>query len=183
MEKEGYFEQAFHIPLIVRVPGAGFARGLVVDAFTEAVDLMPTILDLAGRHIPVQCDGASLMPFLRGSVPEHWRSEAHWEFDFRDVPGGAPEQALGLRLDECCLNVIRDGDYKYVHFAALPPLLFDLRKDPDELHNLADDARHAPVMLRYAQKLLSWRMANDERTLTGVLLTRDGAIARPADGR
>ena len=183
LEKEGYFDQAFHIPLIVRVPGNGFARANAVDSFTEAVDLMPTILDRCSRPVPVQCDGASLVPFLRGTAPRRWRSEAHWEFDFRDVPGGAPEQALGLRLDECSLNVIRDRDYKYVHFAALPPLLFDLRKDPDELCNLADDSAHASVMLRYAQKLLSWRMTNDERTLTGINLTAGGAMARPPQGR
>jgi arylsulfatase A-like enzyme len=181
LEKEGYFDQAFHIPLIVRAPG--LARGIEIDAFTEAVDLMPTILELAGRTVPVQCDGVSIVPFLRGETPPHWRSEVHWEFDFRDVPGGAPERELGLRLDECCLNVIRDRQYKYVHFAALPPLLFDLQRDPDELSDLAGDPRHASVMLRYAQKLLSWRMSNDERTLTGIKLTAGGAIARPANGR
>lgn len=183
LEKEVYFDQAFHIPLIVRAPGAGFARGATVDQFTESVDLMPTVLDLAGREIPVQCDGTSLVPFLRGETPRRWRSEVHWEFDFRDVPGEAPERALGIRLDECCLNVIRDRQYKYVHFAALPPLLFDVQRDPDELHDLSGDPRYAPVMLRYAQKLLSWRMANDERTLTGIELTAKGAITRPADRR
>jgi arylsulfatase A-like enzyme len=181
--KEGYFDQAFHIPLIVRAPGEGFVRGRVVDAFTEAVDLMPTMLDLTERSIPVQCDGASLMPWLRGDTPEGWRQDAHWEFDFRDVVGGAPERELGIRLDQCALNVIRDRDYKYVHFPALPPLLFDLRKDPGELNDLAHDPLHAPVMLRYAQKLLSWRMVNDERTLTGIQLTADGPVERPRERR
>ncbi|HEX2116195.1 MAG TPA: alkaline phosphatase family protein [Alphaproteobacteria bacterium] len=179
--KEGYFDQAFHIPLIVRAPGG--TRGRVVNSFTEAVDLMPTILDLAGRAIPVQCDGASLAPWLRGETPRRWREEVHWEFDFRDVVGGAPERALGLRLDECCLNVIRDNRYKYVHFAALPPLLFDLENDPDELRNLAGDPRYAKTMLHYAQKMLSWRMVNDERTLSGFHLGASGPTERPRQER
>jgi arylsulfatase A-like enzyme len=183
LEKEGYFDQAFHIPLIVRAPGEDGVRGRVVDAFTEAVDLMPTMLELAERAVPVQCDGASLVPWLRGDTPGRWRQEAHWEFDFRDVVGGAPERELGLRLDECALNVIRDREYKYVHFAALPPLLFDVKNDPGELHDLARDPRHAATMLRYAQKLMSWRMVNDERTLTGIHLTADGPVVRPRERR
>jgi arylsulfatase A-like enzyme len=179
--KEGYFDQAFHIPLIVRAPGG--THGRVVEHFTEAVDLMPTILDVAGRAIPAQCDGASLAPWLRGETPQRWREEVHWEFDFRDVVGGAPERSLGIRLDECCLNVIRDGRYKYVHFAALPPLLFDLDSDPDELRNLANDPAHAATMLRYAQKMLSWRMVNDERTLTGFHLNASGPTERPRERR
>jgi arylsulfatase A-like enzyme len=179
--KDGYFDQAFHIPLIVRAPGS--VKGRVVEEFTEAVDLMPTILDLAGRAIPTQCDGASLTPWLRGDTPQRWREEVHWEFDFRDVVNGAPERAMGLRLDECCLNVIRDRHYKYVHFTALPPLLFDIANDPDELRNLAGDPKHAGTMLRYAQKMLSWRMANDERTLTGFHLNASGPTERPREHR
>ena len=68
-----------------------------------------------------------------------------------------------------CFNVIRDTNYKYVHFAALPPLFFDLLNDPDELHNLAEDPAYKDLMLEYARKMLSWRMLNDERTLTHLM--------------
>ncbi|NIR39236.1 MAG: sulfatase-like hydrolase/transferase, partial [Actinobacteria bacterium] len=52
--KYGYFDQAFHIPLIVRDPrpGADAGRGRRVDRFTENVDVMPTILDLLGADVP-----------------------------------------------------------------------------------------------------------------------------------
>jgi arylsulfatase A-like enzyme len=179
--KEGYFEQAYHIPLIVRAPGGG--RGRRVEAFTEGVDLMPTILDLLGGKIPAQCDGESLAPWLGGETPAAWRREAHWEFDFRDVVNGAPEPALGLRLDECCLGVIRDARYKYVHFAGLPPLFFDLAEDPHELRNRAGDPAHAARVLEYAQKMLSWRMRHDERTLTGLHLCAQGVVERPQGQR
>lgn len=181
--KEGYFDQAFHIPLIARLPGADGARGRVVEAFTEGIDLMPTLLDLVNRPIPLQCDGRSLATWLRGETPTDWRQAVHWEFDFRDVVGGAPEAALGLRLDQCNLNVIRDHRGKYVHFAGLPPLFFDLENDPDELTDRSGDPALAPRLLDYAQKMLSWRMANDERTLTGYHLTERGAVERPRDRR
>lgn len=182
--KEAYFDASFQVPLVIRAPGVpSEARGRQVDAFTEAIDLMPTILDLVGAEIPLQCDGASLRPFLFGETPSHWRAEVHWEYDFRDVGGAAPEKALGIGLDECTLNVIRDRRYKYVHFTALPPLFFDLEKDPDELTSLAEDPAYTGLVLRYAQRMLSWRMRHDERTLTGIHLGPDGLVERPRAAR
>jgi choline-sulfatase len=42
--------------------------------------------------------------------------------------------------------MIRHGDYKYVHYVAYPPQLFDVAKDPEELHDLAGDASCARVL-------------------------------------
>lgn len=178
--KRGFFDTGYHIPLIVRDPDAAAddARGSVVEAFSESVDVLPTILDWLGRDRPRQCDGASLLPFCRGSAPETWRSEAHWEYDFREVDDPAVEQALGIDMEHCNLNVVRGQRYKYVHFAALPPLFFDLEKDPCELRNLADDPSYARPRLEMMEKLLSWRMAHDERTLTGLKVTTKGVLER-----
>ena len=63
--------------------------------------------------------------------------------------------------------MVRGQRYKYIHFTALPPLLYDIEADPDELVNLAADPAHAGVVAEYAQKMLSWRMAHAERILTG----------------
>jgi len=178
--KEGYFDQAYHIPMIVRDPRreADASRGRVVDALTESVDVMPTILDWLGQEVPVQCDGTSLLPFLHGDPPKGWRRDVHWEFDFRDIPNQVPETTLGVTSDQCNLCVIRDERYKYVHFPALPPLFFDLQQDPMELHNLATDPAHQGLVLQYAQKMLSWRMAHADRTLTNTFLTPDGISER-----
>jgi arylsulfatase A-like enzyme len=163
--------------LIVRVPDGG-AHGRQVDRFTEAVDVMPTILDWLGCEVPIACDGESLMPFCRGDDVSFWRSEAHYEFDFRDVLTEAPQRALGLRMEQCCLAAIRDGHWKYVHFPTLPALLFDLENDPGEFRNLAADLAYAPRVLEYAQKLLSWRMEHSERTLTGMQAGPNGLKSR-----
>lgn len=178
--KCGYFDASYRIPLIIRDPrkAADAARGSTVDLFTENVDIMPTMLDLIGAEIPVQCDGASLRPFLEGRAPATWRREAHWEYDFRDPADDSAEKRLNLTLHQCTMNIIRDEKFKYVHFTKLPPLLFDLEKDPDEFTNVANDPAYTSVMLDYAQRLLSWRMNHDEQTLTHISLTDDGPVER-----
>ena len=52
---------------------------------TESVDVLPTICDFMGVEVPLQADGWSLDPFLRGEpAPEHWRDTAHFEWSFSD---------------------------------------------------------------------------------------------------
>ena len=132
--KLGYFDESYHIPLIIRDPSNHQNKGKIIEEYTENVDVMPTMLDWFDLPIPVQCDGQSLLPFLKNDkTPSNWRDAAHWEYDFRDiVEGSAMEKSLGLTLHQCTLNVLRDDEYKYVHFTNLPPLFFDLKKDPGE---------------------------------------------------
>ncbi len=180
--KLGYFDASYHIPLIVRDPDrlADVSRGTRLAGFTENVDIMPTLLDWLDLDIPVQCDGMSLIHAVRnGRFPEHWRKEAHWEFDFRSVTRGEEmERELELTQHQCTLNVIRDHRFKYVHFTALPPLFFDLELDPGEMNNVAGDPDYLPLVLTYAQKMLSWRMNHDEQLLTHLALTDDGVVSR-----
>lgn len=136
MGKLGYFDAAYHIPLIVKVPDGVAAQ--TVDRFTESVDILPTILDLLGSHPPEQCDGRALTEFLQGRPPEIWRDAAYWEYDFRDPETRVAEKHFGLKQNLCALAVYRGERYKYVRFHGLPALLFDLRTDPWEFENLID---------------------------------------------
>ena len=176
LHKLGWFDQSFHVPLIVRDPRLQFAssRGRAVDGFTEHVDVLPTIAELLETEVPLQCDGRPLTPWLEGDTPVDWRAEAHFEFDFRDPDGAMFEQAFGLTLEECALAVLRDDHGKYVHFSGhptMPPIFFDLDADPDQLVNRAADPAYASTVLDYAQRMLAWRMQHNERTLTGMKLT------------
>jgi arylsulfatase A-like enzyme len=177
--KGAYFDQCFRVPLIVRAPGDAMtcARGQKIAAFTENIDILSTVMELVGLDKPRQCDGLSLVPFLRGQTPENWRSEAHFEIDFRyndSFPRVPIPKKLGIDPEACVVNAIRGKRYKYLHFAGLAPLFFDLQEDPDELVNLARDPAYAPRMMAYAQKMLTWRMTHDERTLTHLIAGPDG---------
>ena len=142
-----------------------------MTGFTEAVDVFPTVLEAMGVTPTHQPDGRSL-------THREGDTEVHWEFDFRDVAGQSIEQALGLRSTQLNLAVIRTAKWKYVHFAALPPLLFDLATDPHCLRNLATDPACASVRIAMAERLLSWRAEHLDQTLALTELTPDGVVSR-----
>ena len=184
VEKLGFFDQSYRIPLIIRAPGRIEQAGRVVEAFSENVDIFPTLLELIGATPPDFCDGASLLPFLEqpalaASGPENWRSAVQFEFDFREPNSTIIESIFGIRQDQCAISVIRDHEAKYVHFSGgLPPLFYDLRADPDELRNLAQDPALAGRILSYAQRLLSMKLEHSDPRLANTRATGFGTIHR-----
>lgn len=196
VEKLGWWDESYHVPLIVVDPRAeaDATRGTVVDAFTESVDVMPTLCAWLGAEVPVNVDGRELQPFLHAAglgpegrpildVPTDWRTEAHWQWDFRDPVHHQAEDAFGLTMDECTLDVVRAADHKYVHFGNGDCLFFDLVDDPDQL---VDRSGHPDVAQRRAEaagRLLSWRMRHADRTLTGMRVTRRHGLIERRDPR
>jgi arylsulfatase A-like enzyme len=181
VQKIGWFDTAYHVPLIIRDPRAecNGTRGTTVEAFTEHVDVTPTICDLIGRDVPLQCDGRPLTPWMHGETPGDWRDAAHFELDLRDPDSRFLEDAFGITLEECSLAVLRDAHGKYVQFAghhAFPPIFFDIDADPAQLVNRAADPAYAAKVLDYAQRMLSWRMRHNERTLAGMKLTMHAGL-------
>ncbi|MBX2826254.1 MAG: alkaline phosphatase family protein [Gammaproteobacteria bacterium] len=175
--KMGFYDQSYHIPLIIRDPGYGVAHGKSVTLFTESVDVMPTLLDLVGQPVPAHLDGKSLVPTLRGETPSVWRASAHWEFDFRSVISQRAEQELHLPSQLCNLSVIRDNNYKYVNFAGMPPLLFDLAEDPGETINRAEYESYQSIRLYLAEKLLRWRAEHLDQSLALTQAGEGGAVS------
>ncbi|ARM14350.1 MULTISPECIES: alkaline phosphatase family protein [Rhizobium] len=175
--KGGFFDGSYHVPLVIRDP-ASSAVGGIVDEFTSAADIFPTLCEKLGVEAKNGLDGRSLMPFVNGGSEPGWRDMAFWEFDFRDIAACEAERHFGLRSNQCNLAVIRDARFKYVHFTALPPLLFNLRDDPMELDNVASDPAYAAVRLEYAEKLLSLRAQHLDQTLAHTELTEKGPVTR-----
>ncbi len=184
VEKLGYWDESYHVPLIVcdPRPEADVSRGAVVTALTEHVDVLPTLCTWMGVEPPLQCDGRALQPFLHDapppSGPPGWRDTVHWEWDFRHPWQHWAEDALGLPMEQCCLAVGRGAGWKVVQFAAdpdvVPPLLFDLEADPDQVDDRSGDPACAGVMVDRLSEMLRWRLRHADRTLTGHMVTPEG---------
>ena len=125
---------------------------------------------------PVSFDGRSLVPFLRGEVPEDWRDHAFMEMEFGEP--AAPtlvQRRLALPLRAANAAILRETRWKYVHFnGGLPPLLFDLVTDPDETRDRAGDPACRDELARLARKMLDHRMTHAAGALARAAITADG---------
>jgi len=119
------FEELIRIPLCIAGPGV--QSGLVVDDQVRQVDLMPTILELAGCDRRQRMHGRSLVPAMRRARFEHVPAY---------VVSGCEHNP---KRNWHCLR--HDG-WKYAEHPRtsnnvhLNPMLFDLRNDPQERRNL-----------------------------------------------
>jgi arylsulfatase A-like enzyme len=179
IQKMAFFEDSYHVVNIVRDPRPEAIRGVVVDDFTENVDIMPTLCDALGLPVPVQCDGLPLTPFLRGERPERWRDAAHWEFDWRSdvLPLGEWPWPWDRRLERMNLATIRTNDTAYVHFGDGTWRCFDLAADPTWRTEVTDPTR----VLDHAQQLLTWRAQHADRIMPSLVLRNGGMGRWPAD--
>ena len=175
--KGGFFEQSQHIVGIVRDPRRA-AKGVTVSAFTENVDILPTLCELLGAEIPLQCDGRSLVAFLDGIEPDRWRDAAHWEYDWSPVvlPMGEFPWPRDRRLSTYSLAVRRDESHAYVQFGDGTWLCFDLTRDP----TWRTAELRADVVLEKAQSMLQWRMNHARRDLSHIVIDGDVVGRWPA---
>ncbi|HSP56363.1 MAG TPA: sulfatase, partial [Dehalococcoidia bacterium] len=70
------YREVLQVPLIMRIPG--MAAGQVVDSPVSLVDVMPTVLDLAGASQLPTMDGVSLAPLIRGQPSDLPRGVYAW---------------------------------------------------------------------------------------------------------
>jgi arylsulfatase A-like enzyme len=163
--KGQFYDGALNIPYIIRDPSAiaDATRGQIFNHFIESIDSAPTLLEYLDVAIPDRFQGRSLLPLLRGASYTP-KTEIYHEFDYRSR---VLATASDTDPDQHLLWIVRDAQYKYVHFADanMPPLLFDLQHDPGEFTNLADHPDHQPAVLRYCQKLLRWRMRHEDQRM------------------
>ncbi|WP_281927582.1 sulfatase-like hydrolase/transferase [Roseibium album] len=155
-EKDLFHDPSVKIPMIVYDPRpeADGTRGTTCDALVESIDLAPTFVEAAGGKVPDHIlEGRSLLPWLHGEKPD-WREFAVSEFDFSPTPQAVK---LGLEPRDCRLFMVFDGRYKLMHAeGGFRPMLFDLKHDPDEFHDLAKETGHQAEIDRLYAMLAEW---------------------------
>ncbi len=121
-----------HVPVLIRLPGGEGAK--VISKVTEVVDLMPTLLELAGGQAPGGTQGSSLLPIINGSGTPPYIA-------FAESP-----QAGGQRF------VALGGMGLLSESAGENAGIYDLIADPLQLDDLAEtEADKLGVMVRHLQ--------------------------------
>ncbi|XP_040052547.1 arylsulfatase K isoform X1 [Gasterosteus aculeatus] len=125
--KMSMFEGSSHVPLLVT--GPGLMSGLQVNELVSLVDLYPTVLDIAGISVKGILSGHTLIPLL---------SKAR-TFSRKRRPDWVLSEYHGCNVN-ASTYMLRSGRWKYIAYAdglSVPPQLFDITRDKEELHNVA----------------------------------------------
>lgn len=157
--KRSMHDACLRVPLVIA--GGPFTGGVCCTDIVSTAGLPKTILALAGVEVGDEMIGENLLEVARGELPNR-RNEAFAQIS---------ESRVG--------RAIRTPDYAYSVYApgingsAQPDsevyaddFLYDLRKDPFELHNLAADPGYTGVKQALREKLLAWIFEAEHKTPT-----------------
>jgi choline-sulfatase len=130
------YEGSVGVPLMFRVPGMTRAgsRSAAIAGLTQ---ILPTLAELCGLDLPGDLDGRSLVRNLR--TPEEQVDTFAYSEINRNGPGSK--------------QMIRRGDLKYCRNANDIDQLYDMRRDPQEMTNLALLAEHKDTVLKLKAEL------------------------------
>lgn len=125
-DKRFMYEESLSTPLVMHLPKGLKARG-EINEMVQNIDYAPTFLELAGVPVPEDMDGESLVPLLKGEHPKDWRDAVYYHF-YEYPAEHAVKRHYGVRTER----------YKLIHFYRDIDAweLYDLKTDPQELHNI-----------------------------------------------
>ncbi|MFJ2033465.1 sulfatase [Streptosporangium sp. NPDC087985] len=138
------FDESIKVPLVVRGPGVR-PRG-VISEMGANVDLAPTFAQLGGAQLPSFVEGRSLLPLLRGQTPSPWRQNVLLEF-YRPT-----SERSGRQTPVPAYQGMRTSQNTFVRYSTGEYQLYDLTRDPSQLHNLAAKVPPA-VIAQFDQQL------------------------------
>jgi len=139
--KQNMYEHTIGVPLVF--VGPQIPQGRRLDAQCYLRDLFPTVCDLAGIPIPQTIQGRNLAPVMVGKVASVYPFVCGY---FRDTQ-----------------RMIRTEDFKLIYYPQINKLqLFDLRNDPDEITNLADNPRHKQRVAELLARMRTWFKRNGD---------------------
>lgn len=163
-----FYDCITRVPLVVWGPGR--VAPLRSEALVETIDILPTLLELAGVPVPRGIQGRTLGPLMRREAAEHRAlvfcqgGQEPEMFDRVVAPDARPRPCHAYQLkqkafyDQPMINarakMIRDHRWKYTWRIGGPEELYDLQTDPHELTNLATDPAWRETLESYRLKLI-----------------------------
>ncbi len=157
-DKRWMYDVSMQAPLLMRWPGH-IRPNSVNRNMTQTIDYAPTMLDAAGIKVPDFMQGLSLVPTLTGKQKTLPRHNLYYHF-YEYKADHTVLQHLGVRGER----------YKLIYFYPVNEWeLYDLKKDPDEQHNLIRSAAYQKTYLQMKAELLKLRDQYDDHEPAGEL--------------
>ncbi|MCO5297249.1 MAG: sulfatase [Fimbriimonadaceae bacterium] len=137
-----HYEESLRVPLLVIDPRHPEQKGRSVEQMALNLDIAPTLLEYAGVQLPKGFQGRSLVPLAQGKKPS-WRKDFLCEHLLvnPDIPkweGVRGERTVYARYFE------QEPVFEFLH---------DLKQDPRELRNLANDPGHGKTLDQMRKRL------------------------------
>jgi arylsulfatase A-like enzyme len=168
-DKRFMYEASIRMPFLVRWPGV-IKPGTVQDAIAINPDFAPTFMDMAGLSEPADMQGRSLVPLLKGQPPTDWRTSFYYRY-YHD-PGDHNTRAH---------YGVRTTDHKLIYFWKKDQWeMYDLVKDPDELHNLYSDPAQQDTVAQLKKELYRLKKEVKDDDQYAYEQPRNGVDPRPA---
>ena len=149
-DKRFMYEESFRTPLLVYYPGGKHG---VVKEMVQNIDYAPTFLDVAGAKVPSDIQGQSFLPLLEGKKPANWRQSLYYHY--YEYPA---EHSV------CRHYGIRSKRYSLMHFYNDINAweLYDLKKDPDQMHNIYGKPGTEKLTKNLKKQLLQLQVQYDD---------------------
>lgn len=145
-DKRWMYEDSLRTPLLIRWPGVAKA-GTENKDLVQNLDFAQTFLEMAGVPAPSDLQGRSLVPLLKGEHPADWRKSIYYHY-YEYPAVHMVQRHYGVRTDR----------YKLIHFYPVNEWeLYDLQKDPNELHSVYADPAYADVLKELKEELTRLR--------------------------
>ncbi|HMP94118.1 MAG TPA: DUF4976 domain-containing protein, partial [Phnomibacter sp.] len=143
-DKRFMYEESMRTPLIIRYPKM-IKSGSADDMLVQNLDYAPTIVEVAGGKAPADMQGLSLLPLLRGTVKNDvWRKQLYYHY-YEYPAEHSVYRHFGIRTER----------YKLIRFYNAQHYweLYDLKKDPNEMDNLAKNPKYQSVLKKLQSQL------------------------------
>ena len=143
-DKRFMYEESLRMPFIIRLPGR-VPPGSVIKNMLTNVDFAPTFLDAAGLGKSAAMQGRSFLPLATGQRVSGWPESIYYHY-YEFPADHMVKRHYGVRTER----------YKLIHFYYDIDAweLYDLARDPQELHNVYADPAHAGVRRELENELL-----------------------------
>lgn len=177
------YDPGIEAAVVLRAGDQSLRGGRVHPGLCSGIDILPTLCELAGVVPPARVQGRSLLAMARGGPPRdaifaektmHWYADpmrlirtAEWAFirNFEvcyevEVPGDVQEGAL-----------FRANPSRYHNQPHPPRELYDLRADPWQLTNVAEQSRYRQIRQQLEERLLRWMRVTGDPLLLGPVVS------------
>ncbi|MEM8971684.1 MAG: sulfatase [Pseudomonadota bacterium] len=203
--KGSLFREGLRSPWVVRWPGKVKAGRVESDQIISAVDLMPTLLDIADAPVPKGVQGQSFLPVIEGKQHE---GREYVFAQYNENAGGLmfPTRSIQNKRYNYIFSPWSDGSTEFVTastwtaaYGTMKRLsetdaairkrfqhwvyrsveeLYDHEKDPHALNNVIDDPAYADVVKQMRSEMETWMRGSDDYVLEAFLKRNDAAFLK-----